>query len=243
MITPPKQLVSFARRLLRRAERTVYATGHSVRCPYCEWEGWRFLTAGDQWKGNRLCPGCGSLERYRMLAFVLDRKLAGRDGAKVLEIAPKQCVEKLCKRRGWDYLSSDLDSPHAMVHADLRAMPMDDDSFDAIVCFHVMEHILDDQPAFREIARLLKPDGFGVICVPLGDGPTEEGAPEAEWTRLYGRFDHVRMYGLDIVERMTRAGLAVETVDSHAYFADAEQTRHGLRGDDRFLFVVRKAAS
>lgn len=241
MITPPKQLVSLAKRVLRRAERTVYATGHTVRCPYCQWEGWRFLTAGDSWKGNRLCPGCGSLERYRMLALLLERRLAGRDGASLLEIAPKPCVEQLCKRRGWDYLSSDLDSPLATVHADLRAMPMPDNSFDAIVCFHVMEHIQDDNPAFREIARLLKPDGFGVICVPLGDRPTQEGAPESEWTRLYGQHDHVRLYGMDIVDRMTSAGLAVDTVDTHAYFAAAEQARHGLRGDDRFLFVVRKA--
>ncbi len=242
MITPPKPLVSFARRLLRRAERTVFATGHTVRCPYCDWEGWRFLSAGDSWKANRLCPGCGSLERYRMLAFVLERNLAGRDGANLLEIAPKRCVQQLCKRRGWDYLSSDLDSPGAMVHADLRAMPMADNSFDAIVCFHVMEHILDDQPAFSEIARLLKPDGFAVICVPLCEGATREGAPKSEWTRLYGQADHVRFYGMDVVDRMKRAGLAVETIDSHTYFAGAEQTRHGLRGDDRYLFVVRKAA-
>lgn len=241
MITPPSQLKSYAKRLLRRAERIVYPTGRTVRCPYCGWEGWRFLTAGDAWKGNRLCPGCGSLERYRMLAFVLERQLAGREGARVLEIAPKGCVDQLCNRRGWKYLSSDLDSPHAMVHADLRAMPMADNSFEVIVCFHVMEHIIEDAPAYREIARLLAPDGFGVICVPLGERPTQEGAPKTEWTRLYGQKDHVRVYGMDIVERMTRAGLAVETLDRNAYFSDAEQTRHGLRGDDRFLFVVRKA--
>lgn len=241
MITLPKQLVSLAKRALRGAERVGYATGKTVRCPYCGWEGWRFLTAGN-WQPNRLCPGCGSLERYRMLALVLERRLAGRSDAKVLEIAPKPCVQQLCKQRGWDYLSSDLDSPTAMVHADLRSMPMPDNSFDAVVCFHVMEHILDDGPAFSEIARLLKPDGFGVICVPLGKGPTQEGAPKSEWTRLYGRFDHVRCYGPDVADRMAQAGLTVETVDTHVYFAPAEQKRYGLRGDDRFLFVVRKRA-
>lgn len=243
MITSSKQLTSYAKRVLRRAERIVYATGHTVKCPYCGWEGWRFLSAGDVWKANRLCPGCGSLERYRMLALVLERLLAGRRGAKVLEIAPRLCVGELCKQRGWDYLSSDLNSAHAMVHADLRAMPMPDDSFDALVCFHVMEHIVDDRPAFSEIARLIRPDGFGLIFVPLGDGPTKEGAPESEWLQQYGQRDHVRIYGMDIVDRMTRSGLTVEVVDTHKYFAETEQVRHGLRGDDRLLFVVRKAAS
>ena len=242
MITPPKQLVSFAKRLVRHAERTVYATGSSVRCPYCHWEGWRFLTTGDDWRPNRLCPGCGSLERYRMLALLLDRKLAGRTDVTLLEIAPKACIPLLCNRRGWTYVSSDLDSPRAMVHADLRAMPMPDGSYDAIACFHVMEHILDDVPAYREIARLLKPEGLGVICVPLGDGPTQEGAPPSEYTRLYGQKDHVRLYGMDIVERMTSAGLEVEVIDTLEYFSAAELTRHALRGDDRILFVVRKAA-
>lgn len=242
MIPVPNRLASMARSALRRVETRVYATGKLVRCPYCGWEGWRFLTAGAPLRPNRLCPSCKSLERYRMLALFLDRKLAGRDGAKVLDIAPQPCVEQLCRRRGWEYLSSDLDSPTAMIHADLRAMPMADNSFDAIVCFHVMEHIADDIPAYREIGRLLRPDGFGVICVPLGEGPTQEGAPRSEWSRLYGRYDHVRLYGLDIVDRMVRGGLAVEIVDTHAYFAEAEQTRHGLRGDDRYLFVVRRAA-
>jgi SAM-dependent methyltransferase len=242
VITPPKQLVSYARRIMRRAERIVFATGHTVQCPFCQWEGWRFLSAGDSWKSNRLCPGCGSLERYRMLALVLERRLAGRERAALLEIAPKLCVKQLCKQRGWEYLSSDLNSQYAMVHADLRAMPMQDNSFDVIVCFHVMEHIVDDRPALGEIARLLKADGFGLIFVPLGDGPTREGAPESEWLRLYGQRDHVRIYGMDIVDRMTGAGLAVDVVDTHEYFTDADLTRHGLRGDDRLLFVVRKAA-
>jgi SAM-dependent methyltransferase len=242
MITPPKQVVSYAKRIMRRVERIVFATGHTVRCPYCQWEGWRFLSAGDSWKPNRLCPGCGSLERYRMLALLLERRLAGRDHPKVLEIAPKPCVKQLCNQRGWDYLSSDLSSALAMVHADLRAMPMSDDSFDVIVCFHVMEHIVDDKPAFSEIGRLLKPDGFGLIFVPLGDGPTQEGAPESEWLRLYGQRDHVRIYGMDIVDRMTHVGLTVETIDTDEYFTAADQTRHGLRGDDRLLFVVRKTA-
>ena len=83
---------------------------------------------------------------------------------------------------------------------------------------------------------------LGSVCVPLGDGPTLEGAPESDWLRLYGQRDHVRIYGMDIVDRMTRVGLAVETVDTHKYFTNADQIRHGLRGDDRILFVVRKAA-
>jgi SAM-dependent methyltransferase len=175
-----------------------------------------------------------------MLALLLDRELASKHDVEVLEIAPKACLRPHVVRRGWKYLSSDLSDPAAMLHADLRKMPVESDRFDAIACFHVMEHISDDIPAFREIGRMLKSDGFAVICVPLGGSSTLEGAPKSEWARLYGQYDHVRLYGMDIVERMRSANLAVTTIDSLRYFSPSEIDRRGLRGDDRFLFVVRK---
>ncbi len=175
-----------------------------------------------------------------MLALLLDRELAAKRDAEILEIAPKSCLRPQIERRGWRYMSADLSDPAAMLHADLRQMPVESDRFDAIVCFHVMEHIADDLPAFREIGRMLKPDGFGVICVPLGGNTTLEGAPKSEWARLYGQHDHVRLYGMDIVERMRVANLSVTTIDSLNYFSSSELDRRGLRGDDRFLFVVRK---
>ena len=244
MIVPARRKLSTAMtRLRRRAERVLYATGRAVCCPYCGWAGWRFLSAGKDRKPNRLCPGCGSLERYRMLALVLERQLRGRRGVRLLELAPKACLRALCARHGWTYISSDLSDPAAMIRADLRAMPVATDTFDAIVCFHVMEHIADDRPAFAEIARILAPGGLAVICVPLGGAHTQEGAPRDQWERLYGRYDHVRLYGMDIAERMTECGLAVETVDSRSYFSEVELRRHGLHGDDRYLFFVRKAAA
>lgn len=227
-------------KILRRYERMVLGTGRKVECPYCGWTGWRFLSGGERRQPNRLCPRCGSLERYRMLALLLDRELAAKRDAEILEIAPKSCLRPQIERRGWRYMSADLSDPAAMLHADLRQMPVESDRFDAIVCFHVMEHIADDLPAFREIGRMLKPDGFGVICVPLGGNTTLEGAPKSEWARLYGQHDHVRLYGMDIVERMRVANLSVTTIDSLNYFSSSELDRRGLRGDDRFLFVVRK---
>ncbi len=238
-----KRLRSLGRKIRRRAERVLYATGKAVTCPYCGWTGWRFLAAGERRQPNRLCPRCGSLERYRMLALLFERELAGKRNISVLELAPKRCFKPFCVQRSWEYLSSDLSDPNAMVLADLRSMPMDDDSFDALVCFHVMEHIEQDHVAFSEIARLLKPDGFGVICVPLAGAQTQEGAPQAQREHLYGQYDHVRLYGMDIVERMSAAGLAVQAIDTLRYFTEEQLTRHGLRGDDRFLFLVRKVVT
>lgn len=241
MISSTKKLRAFAHRIQRRVERTVYAYGDTVECPYCGWTGWRFMSAGLHRRPNRLCPGCASLERYRMIPLVLRRELA-HPSPRVLELAPKACLTAHCKSQGWRYTSSDLSSPTAMVRGDLRAMPFATASFDVIICFHVLEHIHEDAPSFREIARMLAPDGFGLLCVPLQGAVTQEGAPPSEWERLYGQDDHVRFYGMDIEQRMEAAGLRVQRIDTLAYFTATELDRHALRGDDRYLFLVRKAS-
>ena len=219
----------------------MFPLGKGVECPYCQWTGWRFLSAGLHRTPNRLCPQCSSLERYRMLPLVLSRELAGRRDVRILELAPKPCFTEWCRRQtGWRYTSSNLASPLAMVLGDLRSMPFATGAFDAIVCFHVMEHIHEDGPAFAEIGRMLAPGGLAVICVPLRSGATLEGAPPADWERLYGQDDHVRFYGDDIVDRMQRANLRVERVDTHAYFSPSDLDRYALRGDDRYLFFIRR---
>jgi SAM-dependent methyltransferase len=238
-----KRLRSLAARVRRRVEKTLLPLGNRVECPYCGWTGLRFLSAGALGAANRLCPGCGSLERYRMLPPLIARELPGRS-LDILELAPKECFTSYCRRQsGWRYVSSDLSSPAAMVLGDLRSMPFKSESFDLIVNFHVMEHIVEDVVAFREIGRLLKRDGLGVICVPIQGATTREGAPESEWERLYGQVDHVRYYGLDIEERMRSAGLVIQRIDTREYFPAAELTRYALRGDDRYLFLVRKPTS
>lgn len=235
-----KRLRSIANRVQRRVERTLFPLGNNVECPYCGWTGWRFMSAGLHMRPNRVCPTCSSLERYRMLPLLLRKELAGRTNVRLLELAPKACFTKFCHERGWRYVSSDLSSPTALVRGDLRRMPFASNTFDVIVCFHVMEHIHEDAPSFSEIARMLAPDGFAVICVPLRGEVTQEGAPQVDWERLYGQDDHVRFYGMDIEQRMERAGLAVQRVDTLSYFTTSELERFALRGDDRYLFLVRK---
>jgi SAM-dependent methyltransferase len=236
-----KKLRSLAHRVQRGVERRLFPIGTSVECPYCGWTGWRFLSAGSVMAANRLCPRCGSLERYRMLPLLVPRELRDRP-VRALEMAPKACFTNFCRRQpGWEYVSSDLASPTAMVRGDLRQMPFATDSFDLVVVFHVMEHIIEDGPALREIARMLRPDGLGVICVPLRGLVTEEGAPESEWERVYGQADHVRIYGMDFEDRMRAAGLTVRRVDTLEYFTEQERNRYALHGDDRYLFFVGKA--
>jgi len=111
------------------------------------------------------------------------------------------------KEPGYTYPSDTLD-------LDVTAMPFPDDQFDLILCSHVLEHVPDDRQAMRELYRVLKPGGWAILMVPLDRAcaVTQEDAtvvdPE-ERKRLYGQFDHVRLYGRDYAERLKSAGFTV----------------------------------
>jgi ubiquinone/menaquinone biosynthesis C-methylase UbiE len=44
-----------------------------------------------------------------------------------------------------------------------------DDQFDCVVAIDVLEHLQEDQPFLKEIARVLKPGGKAIVTVPNGD--------------------------------------------------------------------------
>ena len=54
----------------------------------------------------------------------------------------------------------------ALVEADLRELPFEDDSFDVIVSFETIEHIEEPQRALAELRRVLRPDGVLVVSSP-----------------------------------------------------------------------------
>ena len=94
-----------------------------------------------------------------------------------------------------DYVSADLDPTLAMVKMDIMNIPYEEDSFDVILCSHVLEHVMDDQKAIRELFRVLKAGGWAIIRVPIDlkrDKTFEDSSvisPE-ERKRLFGDYDH-----------------------------------------------------
>ena len=65
-----------------------------------------------------------------------------------------------------DYVTTDLNSPLADVKADICNLPFEDNTFDFILCNHVLEHIEDDIKAINELYRVMKPGGSGIFQIP-----------------------------------------------------------------------------
>nr|WP_193747391.1 class I SAM-dependent methyltransferase [Ruegeria sp. ANG-S4] len=132
--------------------------------------------------------------------------------------------------------TTDYSAPNVDFHCDITDIPEADESYDLILCSHVMEHIVDDQAAYQELCRILRPDGCMVIQVPYArdEAVTDEDASvtdPAERERRWGQFDHVRRYGKDIVDRMARAGLTCEVLPLSTWIHPADMERFELWDD------------
>ena len=55
----------------------------------------------------------------------------------------------------------------ADVYADLRRLPVADESFDVVLCTQVLEHIAEPERVLREAQRILRPGGLAVVTVPF----------------------------------------------------------------------------
>ncbi|WP_445385603.1 class I SAM-dependent methyltransferase [Robiginitalea sp. IMCC44478] len=169
---------------------------------------------------NVLSPSTLSLERHRLLWLYLKSETPFFESElKVLHFAPEQAFYKrFRKQKNLDYITTDLNSPLADVKADICDLPFEDNSFDVILCNHVLEHIPEQEKALSELYRVMKPGGWGIFQVPqdLNREKTFEDASitdRKERQRVFGQYDHVRVYGQDYFDILKSAGFKVEAVD------------------------------
>ena len=186
-------------------------------------------------RANVLSPSTLSLERHRLLWLYLTRETDFfSKPLKVLHVAPEQAFYKRFKnQKNLTYITTDLYSPLADVKADLCALPFEDNSFDVIFCNHVLEHIPDDAQAMRELYRVMKKGGWGIFQVPqdINRAHTFEDdtiIDPAERTRIFGQYDHVRVYGLDYFDRLRQVGFEVEEIVYSTHFTAEEIERYRI---------------
>ena len=180
----------------------------------------KFLPYGyETQRPNVLSPSTLSLERHRLLwLYLLNETDFFMSKKKVLHMAPEQCFLKRFKKLKHDYTTADLYSPIADVKADITNLPFEDESYDIIFCNHVLEHIPDDTKAMQELHRVLKKGGMGIFQIPqdLTRKKTFEDdtiTDPKERAKIFGQYDHVRVYGRDYFDKLRSIGFRVKEVD------------------------------
>ena len=184
---------------------------------------------------NVLAPSTLSLERHRLLWLFLENETNFfTENIHLLHFAPEQAFYKRFKQlKNIDYTTTDLNSPLADVKADICNLPFEKNTYDVILCNHVLEHIPDDTKAMQELYRVLKPGGWGVFQIPqdLSRDVTFEDdsiTDKKERARIFGQYDHVRIYGRDYFDKLRGIGFEVDEIDLTAKLSENEIEKYRL---------------
>jgi len=163
-----------------------------------------------------LCPVCNSSDRIRLLYLFFKLKTnLFRDPLRLLHLAPEPSLQQIFeKHKNIQYLTADLHQEDVMEKIDITHIQYPANTFDAIICNHVLEHIPNDALAMTELYRVLKPKGWAVLQVPVSKvlkSTFEDPSitDEADREILFGQKDHIRIYGIDYRERLAKAGFTV----------------------------------
>ena len=165
--------------------------------------------------GNLVCPVCGSLPRTRRLWKLLNENYL-KPEIKVLDFSPSRALyRKLKKNKNIHYFPTDFENEFLADYCfDINNIDSESESFDLIICYHILEHIDSDQQAMKELFRVLKTDGTCLIQTPFKDGETyEDFSIKTKEDRLkhFGQDDHVRIYSISgLKERLEKSGFLVD---------------------------------
>jgi SAM-dependent methyltransferase len=194
------------------------------------------------------CPHCYASDRDRLYALYVSKRLKEHvaDNIAMLEIAPSRPLSEMLKKtRKITLRTADLMMEGVDDRVDITDMSCyEEGTFDAFICSHVLEHVSDDLKALSELFRILKPNGWGILMVPIilsldqiDEDPLLEDIAE-RWRR-FGQDDHVRMYSRNgFIERVIGAGFFVRQYGQE-YFGAEVFKRYGI-SDKSILYVVEK---
>jgi SAM-dependent methyltransferase len=213
----------------------VFKKNHkNVTCPCCNWSGSAFITTCNSKRVNYYsnCPNCDSRSRHRGLSTLMLQALENKN-LDLLFFAPEKILLNILNSdlaniniKTTDYYSTDVD----YANEDIQNLSFESQTYDYILCNHVIEHVPNDNLAFAELSRLLKTNGKAIITIP-GDyhlSPTVE----FKQTDSNGHFRH---YGLDVIKKMKLYFSEVDAIDLHSI----SKSEYGVRKND-LAFICTK---
>lgn len=169
------------------------------------------------------CPHCGASDRCRLYALYIQQILEQgllHNQFTLLDIAPSRSLQTFLRQNPQiTYRSADKFMEGVDLVVDVMDMKdIASDSYDMFICSHVLEHVEDDKKALKELFRILKPGGRGILMVPIilkidkiDEDPTITDV-ETRWRR-FGQFDHVRLYSKNgFIQRIREAGFTLQAL-------------------------------
>lgn len=208
------------------AKKLLYGGNRHI-CQICGHKAKKFKSFGKPKRKNAQCPFCNSLERTRFLWYALNKNRKFTKNCNILHFAPNVALGQLllnCNKE--KYISADINPKNYPLFLktekqDITSLTYSNDTFDIIICSHVLEHVVEDAVAIQEISRVLKENGIAYIMVPIDYSKIntyEDNSITSPYERkiAFGQEDHVRWYGLDFKSKLTKEGFNVEIIETRS---------------------------
>lgn len=198
---------------------------------------------------NHSCPACGASDRDRLYALYFMNRFNTMDKPKkytFIDFGPEPSLAKFIRSYSFlEYRSADLFMKNVDDKVDVMDMnAYEDNSVDIFLCSHILEHVGNDRKAMRELYRILKSGGFGIVMTlilltlkEVSEDPRI--ISEADRWKHFGQNDHIRMYSKEgFVRRLEEAGFTVCQLGID-YFGIDIFGRYGIHPRS-VLYVVEK---
>jgi ubiquinone/menaquinone biosynthesis C-methylase UbiE len=171
---------------------------------------------------------------------LLERNFLHR-GIKVLDFSPSRSFYRLLKsKKEIFYDSTDMSANFLSdFHYDITELIITGEMYDLVICYHVLEHVLEDSKAIKELYRVTKTGGHCIIQTPFKEGAIYENPSiDTDALRLqhFGQKDHVRIYSVTgLCERLTSCGFQVSVKE----FEELPNSKHGFNTHEAIIICTK----
>lgn len=194
------------------------------------------------------CYYCNSTDRERHLFMFFDRinfweKIRNRS---ILHIAPEvHLINKIEKLNPSKYIKGDLYPHDDLIKVDITKMQFNDNTFDILICNHVLEHVPNHFNALKEIERVLKPKGVAVLQTPyselLYDHFEDKNIKnDALKLNFYGQEDHVKIISKRAFFEELSLFFDLNIIEHTDLFSDEESVKYGVNKKEALIMIVKK---
>jgi SAM-dependent methyltransferase len=238
--------------------------GDTYYCPYCKNSFRKFRPGGIDlpviyekqiigagYRLNDVCPRCHSLDRDRLVYLFLSQKTnIFTAPLRIFHVAPEGCLRAMLSQvRNVSYdvgmkYHEGFYYERSTNLLDITDLKYEDEIFDIIICNHVLEHIENDRKAIGELYRVLKPGGWAILQVPISktlattfEDPAVKSPEQRE--KIFGQYDHVRIYGQDYQSRLEQRGFIVKRINPYKDKWTIELDKYAINPEED-LYIAYK---
>lgn len=198
---------------------------------------------------NYSCIYCNCNDRLRHLIIYFNHcnYWDKFKSSNILHVAPESfLISKIKNTNPNKYVLGDFyNYGGEIIKTDVTEINEPDDTFDFVICNHVLEHVPDYKIALREFYRILKPEGIAILQTPLS-AKLEKTFYDKSITNsedrifYYGQADHVHLLSAkDFLNEILTVGFKLEIIQHQELEKIFPFKRYGVNPNEFLIQAIK----